>query len=96
MGRKNLNVDTPAPRQVWEHYKTGHQLLILQIVHESALCALMDTARVTKNRVIVPLDKFKFWGNRGMFLVGKRTGKLPSLGTNAGAYNTRNAGLGAR
>lgn len=93
---KRLNKDVPAFKQVWEHYKTGVQLLILNIKNETALCALIVRGEVTKLRVIVPVSNFMFWGNRGMFLVAKHTGRMPTKGKNAGVYNTRNVNLGAK
>jgi hypothetical protein len=91
-----LNSVDPKPRQVWEHFKTEHRVLIISIKGDTALCALMDKGKVSPKRVVVPLEKFKFWSNRGMFMVHERKGKLPTPGKDAGAYNTRNAHLGAR
>ena len=93
---RNLNKDVPAPRQIWEHYKTGLQLLIINIKNDTALCAILNHAGVTSFRVIVPTSKFMFWGNRGLFLVRIRAGKLPTPGRKAGVYTTRNVYLGAK
>lgn len=91
-----LNTTVPAPRQVWEHFKTERQLLIIKINQGSALCALMDGPKVSKKRVIVPVSKFMFWGDRGMFIAYTRQGRLPSPGKHAGVYNIRHAYLGAQ
>lgn len=93
---RRLNTDIPAPRQIWEHYKTGLQLLIINIKNDSALCAVLDHAGVSSRRVIIPTSKFMFWGNRGLFFVRLRSGKLPTPGKKAGVYSTRNYLLGAR
>ncbi len=93
---RRLNTDIPAPRQIWEHHKTGLQLLIIRIRDGSALCAVLDHAGVSNYRVVVPVDKFKCWGNRGMCFVRLRSGKAPTPGKHAGAYNTRNYLLGAK
>ena len=72
------------------------QLLIINIKNDTALCAVLDMGKVSKLRVVVPVSKFMFWGNRGMFMTGTRKGKLPAPGKSAGAYNTRNMALGAK
>ena len=98
MGRENINTHVPAKGQVWEHVKTGQQFLIITISNEMALCALLDKENenaVTKQRVLIPVGKFKFMGNRGLAYIADRKGKLPTPGKEAGEYNPRNVLFGA-
>ncbi len=90
------------PKNIWEHKKTGQQLLVLQIEPDQGdqgivYCAYLDAGKVTKKRVKVPRGKFKDWGNRGMEYIGNRRGKLPVVGdlSNYGEFDPRRLFLGA-
>lgn len=97
MAYEKLNTLAPAPKQIWEHITTGEQVLILQIEGDQAFCAALSDGKVSSLRVVVPVDKFKCWGNRGMMFVTNRKGKLPKVGNmdEYGVFNPRNANLGA-
>lgn len=99
MAREKLNTIVIAPKQIWEHIRTEQQLLVLHVEESEKLayCAMLEDNKITKLRVLVPLQKLMCWGNRGMMHVTNRKGKLPKLGDMGayGAYNPRNANLGA-
>lgn len=94
MAVNNIPVE---PNGIWEHIKTGHQILVIKVVNDDAYCALMDGTRVSKKRVVIPVKKIKFWGNRGFGHIRVRKGKGVKFGKaeQYGAYNPRNAELGA-
>lgn len=101
MPRNQLNTSQPDVRQVWRHWISNIKLLIMDIDRETdeAVCCVLDAQdKPTKLYLLVSLDKFKFYGNRGMVLEGKRGGSLPKIDkdVNLGVYNPRLQNLGAK
>lgn len=95
MGRNVLNLTRPEPRQIWQHVTSKVNLLIISTDSTTARCAILDEAgKASHLRVDIPLDKFKFYSNRGLKLVGSKSGTLPKPGA-AGDYNPRLLNLGA-
>lgn len=98
MAKEPLNNIVPVKKQIWEHVVTKQQFVIFSVSDDDALCALLDKDNdnaMTKLRVLVPLNKFFLWGNRGMAMVGTYSGKLPVVKGVPGQYNPRNKLFGA-
>jgi len=96
VGRNVLNLTQPEPRQVWQHVTSGATLLILTVDEIYGNCVLLNEAGTASSlQVMVPLEKFKCYGNRGLRLIGSRKGVVPKLHPGIGEYNPRLLNLGA-
>jgi len=96
MPRNKLNLSQPAVRQLWLHVTSGATLMILGIAEDHAQCAILnEVGTASPLQLDVPLDKFRFYGNRGLRLVGSRKHTLPKVHEVRGLYNPRLVNLGA-
>ena len=96
MPRQVINLSVPEPRQIWQHVTSGVSLLILDVTRDGlAHCVLLnEVGTASPLQVMVPVPKFKHYGNRGLRLVGSRKYTLPAK-RKAGVYNPRLLNLGA-
>lgn len=101
MAREPLNTRVPSKGDIWEHVASEQKFLVLSVsedVDPDVLCVLFDaeTEKPGKLQVLIPVEKFKFLGNRGMVFVDKMKGKLPKPSSLPGNYSARLVNFGAK